>query len=153
MTEIGDAGAAQLNQAGKGGAVRRAADNDIQPVAGLLQWGTVVGCAKEYDVLQLVRPAQIILAGIVNSTSGKQVLELLERMNDDGLTLIVVTHDPAVGRRADRVLRMFDGKIVERTAGQDLPRVLGVVAEDAEAGSETELETGPETGPETGEAD
>jgi ABC-type lipoprotein export system ATPase subunit len=50
-------------------------------------------------------------------------------MNGDGLTLIVVTHDPAVGRRADRILRMFDGKIIERVAGRDLPEVLGVVSE------------------------
>jgi putative ABC transport system ATP-binding protein len=91
--------------------------------------------------------------GNLDSTSGMQVLDLLERMNGDGLTLIVVTHDPAVGRRADRVLRMFDGKIVERLAGQDLPRVLGVVAEDAETGSETRSETELATGPETGEAD
>ena len=67
--------------------------------------------------------------GNLDSKSGRQVLELLESMNGDGLTLIVVTHDPAVGRRADRVLRMFDGKIIERVAGRDLPEVLGVVSE------------------------
>jgi len=70
--------------------------------------------------------------GNLDSKSGQQVLELLERMNDDGLTLIVVTHDPAVGSRADRVLRMLDGRIVERVAGRDLPDVIGASSEDGE---------------------
>ena len=71
--------------------------------------------------------------GNLDSKSGQQVLELLERMNGDGLTLIVVTHDPAVGRRADRVLRMFDGRIVERVVGQDLPDVIGAASDDGES--------------------
>jgi putative ABC transport system ATP-binding protein len=65
--------------------------------------------------------------GNLDSKSGAQVLELLERMNAEGLTLVVVTHDPAVGRRADRVLRMLDGRIVERVAGRELPDAIGVL--------------------------
>jgi putative ABC transport system ATP-binding protein len=42
------------------------------------------------------------------------VLELLEQMNAAGLTLVVVTHDPAVARRAKRVLVMEDGRVVYR---------------------------------------
>jgi len=33
-------------------------------------------------------------------------------MNRNGLTLIVVTHDPKVGERAKRILQMVDGRIV-----------------------------------------
>ena len=66
--------------------------------------------------------------GNLDSASGAQVLELLDRMNDDGLTLVVVTHDPAVGRRADRVLQMFDGRIAARVAGSELPASLGITA-------------------------
>ena len=43
---------------------------------------------------------------------GRHVLELLERMNAAGLTLVVVTHDPAVARRARRVLVLKDGRVV-----------------------------------------
>ena len=77
--------------------------------------------------------------GNLDSASGTQVLELLERMNDDGLTLIVVTHNPAVGRGADRVLQMFDGRIVNRVAGSELPHSLSVAAEAPvlEAGAES----------------
>ena len=66
--------------------------------------------------------------GNLDSKSGSQVLEVLEQMNAEGLTLVLVTHNPTVGRRADRVLRMFDGRIVERVAGSDLPASLGFAA-------------------------
>ena len=39
-------------------------------------------------------------------------MALLEAMNEEGLTLIVVTHDPEVGRRARTRLRMDDGALV-----------------------------------------
>ena len=38
----------------------------------------------------------------------------------EGRTLIVVTHDPAVARRADRVLVLRDGTIAKRVAGRDV---------------------------------
>jgi putative ABC transport system ATP-binding protein len=52
--------------------------------------------------------------GNLDSASGYQVLELLERMNAGGLTLIVVTHDPEIGGRADRLIKLVDGRIAER---------------------------------------
>ena len=59
-------------------------------------------------------------------------------MNDAGLTLLVVTHNPDVGRRADRVLQMFDGRIVSRVAGSELPRTLGFAATAPAKGAEAE---------------
>ena len=47
--------------------------------------------------------------GNLDSKSGLEVIELLERMNRQGLTLIVVTHDPLIGRRARWRLRLADG--------------------------------------------
>lgn len=77
-----------------------------------------------------VMEPRILLAdeptGNLDSKSGSQVLDLLDGMNRDGLTLVVVTHDPGVGRRADRVLRMFDGKIIDRIAGADLTDTPGL---------------------------
>src|SRR5512143_3919189 len=55
--------------------------------------------------------------GNLASASGRHVLEILERMNAEGLTLVVVTHDPAVARRARRVLVLNDGRIVHRGEG------------------------------------
>jgi putative ABC transport system ATP-binding protein len=53
--------------------------------------------------------------GNLDSASGKEVLEALERLNTEGFTLVVVTHDPVVGARARRRIGMRDGRIVEDT--------------------------------------
>jgi len=50
--------------------------------------------------------------GNLDSASGAEIVELIEEMNARGLTLIVVTHDPEVGDRARRRVRLSDGKIV-----------------------------------------
>jgi putative ABC transport system ATP-binding protein len=51
--------------------------------------------------------------GNLDSVSGGEVVALLEAMNAGGLTLVVVTHDAGLGRRARRQIRMADGAIVE----------------------------------------
>ena len=58
--------------------------------------------------------------GNLDTQSGKQVLDLLDHLNDEGITLIVVTHDPSVARRADRVIVLVDGRIVRRLAGSEV---------------------------------
>jgi putative ABC transport system ATP-binding protein len=50
--------------------------------------------------------------GNLDRSSGAEIVALLEAMNAEGLTLIVVTHDPDVGRRARTQLRMDDGALV-----------------------------------------
>jgi putative ABC transport system ATP-binding protein len=47
--------------------------------------------------------------GNLDTAAGGEVLQLLEKMNADGLTLLLVTHDPALGRRARHRLRLVDG--------------------------------------------
>jgi putative ABC transport system ATP-binding protein len=49
--------------------------------------------------------------GNLDRQSGTEVIEILEKLNRDGLTLIVVTHDPDLGRRARRRIQMVDGRI------------------------------------------
>jgi putative ABC transport system ATP-binding protein len=64
----------------------------------------------------VMRPAVLLAdepTGNLDSASGKDVLEALERLNSEGLTLIVVTHDPQVGDRARRRIRMLDGKVLD----------------------------------------
>jgi len=53
--------------------------------------------------------------GNLDSKSGKEMVQILEKLNDDGITLIVVTHDPDIGERAHRQLRMVDGRIEKDT--------------------------------------
>ena len=77
----------------------------------------------------VMRP-RILLAdeptGNLDSAAGQQVLEVIERMNAEGLTLIVVTHDPNVGRRAQRVIVLRDGEIVRTLPGRELEPGLGL---------------------------
>jgi putative ABC transport system ATP-binding protein len=84
-----------------------------------------------------VMSPQVLLAdeptGNLDSAAGLQVMDLLERMNAAGLTLVVVTHDPSIAGRARRSLVMRDGRIVERLArAQMLGRAS---AEPARAGA------------------
>jgi len=50
--------------------------------------------------------------GNLDRKTGEEVVKVLEALHRDGLTLIVVTHDPDLGARAHRRLRMQDGRIV-----------------------------------------
>ncbi len=45
----------------------------------------------------------------LDSESGGEIVRLIEKMNSDGLTLLVVTHDPAIGSRAGSQIRLADG--------------------------------------------
>lgn len=69
----------------------------------------------------LVMKPSLLLAdeptGNLDSASGKDVMELLEKLNQDGYTLLVVTHDPVVGARARRRISMRDGKVVDDARG------------------------------------
>jgi putative ABC transport system ATP-binding protein len=50
--------------------------------------------------------------GNLDSTSGGEIVRLIERMNESGLTLIVVTHDQQIGSRARRQIHLMDGTVV-----------------------------------------
>ena len=49
--------------------------------------------------------------GALDSASGKQVMELFEKLNADGMTVIMITHAPEIAQRARRMIRILDGKI------------------------------------------
>lgn len=68
----------------------------------------------------IVMQPSILLAdeptGNLDSKSGGEVTEILETLNQEGLTLMVVTHDHDLGKRAARRIRMGDGKIISDIA-------------------------------------
>ena len=64
----------------------------------------------------------IILAdeptGNLDSASGADILEILDRLHQEGKTLVAVTHDEQIAKRAQRVIRLFDGEIAEDTTNR-----------------------------------
>jgi len=62
----------------------------------------------------VMRPSLLLAdepTGNLDQHAGSEVIALLEQLNESGITLVVVTHDPAIGRRARRRVRMVDGRI------------------------------------------
>ena len=55
--------------------------------------------------------------GALDTASTEQVFSILRDIADQGQTVVVVTHDPALAARADRRIHIVDGKIAEVTAG------------------------------------
>jgi putative ABC transport system ATP-binding protein len=61
--------------------------------------------------------------GDLDSEKAHEIVDLMRRLNEErGLTFLIVTHDIAVGRRTDRIVRMLDGRVVEEM----IPEVRGV---------------------------
>jgi putative ABC transport system ATP-binding protein len=55
--------------------------------------------------------------GNLDSTNGEAVMELLQALHRGGATICMVTHDARYARHADRAIHLFDGRVVEDTAG------------------------------------
>jgi putative ABC transport system ATP-binding protein len=62
----------------------------------------------------IMQPALLLAdepTGNLDKHSGDEVVQTLEQLNSRGITLVVVTHDPEIGGRASRRIRMVDGAI------------------------------------------
>jgi len=55
--------------------------------------------------------------GNLDSVNGEAVMGLLKELHNNGATICMVTHDPRYASFADRTIHMFDGRIVEESAG------------------------------------
>ena len=65
----------------------------------------------------LVNDPQIVLAdeptGALDQKSGAQVMDLFEKLNEEGVTVIVITHDANVGSRAHKIVHIVDGQLID----------------------------------------
>ncbi|CAG7857890.1 putative ABC transporter ATP-binding protein YknY [biofilm metagenome] len=63
----------------------------------------------------MIMQPEVLLAdeptGNLDSKSGLEIMELLENLNKQGVTLVMITHDQALGNRAPRRIRIVDGRI------------------------------------------
>jgi putative ABC transport system ATP-binding protein len=51
--------------------------------------------------------------GCLDSRTGREIVDVFQRLRDDGLTVFLVTHDAAVAARADRIVHVQDGRVVD----------------------------------------
>ena len=71
----------------------------------------------------MVNNPKILLAdeptGALDSKSSVQVLELFQKLNEEGVTVIMITHDAKVAKHAKRTVDIFDGQLGDRDLNQD----------------------------------
>ncbi|MDQ0327433.1 macrolide transport system ATP-binding/permease protein [Rhodopseudomonas julia] len=88
----------------------------------------------------LMNGAQVILAdeptGALDKHSGEEVLKILEELNREGKTVILVTHDMNVAARAERIIEISDGEIISDTRSRkaDGQTIAGEIAQDRRRG-------------------
>jgi putative ABC transport system ATP-binding protein len=58
--------------------------------------------------------------GNLDTETAGEIMKLFKELNDDGLTLVLVTHDPSMGSQATRVINMRDGAIESVEGGRDM---------------------------------
>ncbi|WP_256842134.1 ABC transporter ATP-binding protein [Ornithinimicrobium cryptoxanthini] len=89
--------------------VAELADRDVSEASG--------GQLQRIGICRALINAPTILfgdepTGALDSTAATEIMDILAELNTDGMTLMLVTHDPRVAARTDRVLYMVDGQIV-----------------------------------------
>jgi putative ABC transport system ATP-binding protein len=103
---------------------RNAIAKEYLEMVGLTDWATHLpgemsgGQRQRVAIARaLIAEPSIILAdeptGALDSGTSSEVMEILKNLNADGKTILIVTHEPEVGGRADSVLRLRDGRIDE----------------------------------------
>lgn len=74
-------------------------------------------CQRVAIARAMVNNPDILLAdeptGALDSKSGEQIMELFSKLNDDGVTVVMITHEAEIARHAKRIIHIKDGQIIE----------------------------------------
>lgn len=71
----------------------------------------------------MVNHPKILLAdeptGALDSKSGEQIMQLFQQLNDEGVTIVMITHDNKVAQRAKRIVHIIDGELSEEQEAEN----------------------------------
>ena len=71
----------------------------------------------------MVNNPKILLAdeptGALDSKSGEQIVEMFQKLNEEGVTIVMITHDPHIASNAKRMVKIIDGEIFEGDEKED----------------------------------
>ncbi len=69
----------------------------------------------------MINQPKLLLAdeptGALDTASGQQVMDIFDELNGNGTTIVLITHEPAVGARARRLRRILDGELLAEEGG------------------------------------
>lgn len=97
----------------------------------------------------MVNNPKILLAdeptGALDTASGKQIMELFKSLNDEGVTVIMITHEPEIAAHAKRTIQIRDGRLIDENGNFIAPEYEAddaeqYVQQNAEQNSEHDLE-------------
>ena len=75
-------------------------------------------CQRVAIARAIVNNPRLLLAdeptGALDSKSGRQVMELFQKLNDEGVSVLMITHDPDIAAHAKRVVMIRDGELQEK---------------------------------------
>lgn len=72
-----------------------------------------------------INPSLIIAdepTGNLDSNKGEEIMELLTKLNKEGITLLIITHDAKVAAQASRVVEIYDGQLSEKSTNRSVQR-------------------------------
>lgn len=87
-------------------------------------------CQRVAIARAIVNNPKVLLAdeptGALDTKSGEQIMEIFQKLNDEGVTIVMITHEPEIATHAQRVLHIRDGRLLEtQTPKEETPNVEG----------------------------
>jgi len=75
-------------------------------------------CQRVAIARAIVGKPQLLLAdeptGALDTKAGNQIMEIFRRLSDEGMTIIMITHEPSIAACADKTYRILDGELHTR---------------------------------------
>lgn len=74
-------------------------------------------CQRVAIARAIVNKPKVLLAdeptGALDTTSGEQIMEIFESLNNEGVTIVMITHEREVAQKAKRILQIRDGRLID----------------------------------------